>query len=183
MPSGTTPWLCSDANARLGISKDGKCFPPHVGTCNEAQENSNGVLLRELLVNCNLVATNTHKINTDTFCSVSLQGVSSRIDYICCPVCFEKGSAGAADVVAYDGRKLQLARSSRPIDHTPVVQSFRCHDLLLYSPPAKTIIWDKDLLVRSLTHGVGRQDFCQAGFCLFAERTGVGRGFQFYVLH
>ena len=64
---------------------------PSTGPCDASLEGSNGTLLRSLLEDHGLVASNTYRVNTDTFVSGSILvdgvPVTGRIDYIAFPRC------------------------------------------------------------------------------------------------
>jgi hypothetical protein len=72
--------LATDFNGKLGVAKHECSFAPHIGSYQLNDEDINGKLLRELMLDLDLLVINTHVINTPTF--YPNNGQPSRIDYI-----------------------------------------------------------------------------------------------------
>jgi exonuclease III len=158
LPSRTTPILLTDSNAHLACV-DHAC-PIHVGAFNDDRLNRNGEVFLELLQDTALCATNTFRDNKPTFYS-GTSSACSRVDYVCVPVAsfHIHKSFPAAHVSLRDGKRLQLARSSRRIDHQPLIQSYCIFNLTQYDGPAPSLRWNHDELVSSIMKGTGRQQF------------------------
>ena len=153
-PRRTLPCLGLNANARVGLLRDGRYLvpvgSPSIGPCGAALDDSNGTLPRSLLEDRGLVASNVYRVNTETFVSGSLLvngvPVTSRIDYIALPRCLHRDGIEHAVVREDWGKALQLADTARPVDHRPLVVDLPIVTLS-YAGEKPQVKLDRDLSV------------------------------------
>ena len=165
-PRRTLPCLGLDANARVGLLRDGRYLvpvdSPSIGPCDASLENSNGTLPRSLLEDHGLVASNTYRVNTDTFVSGSILvdgvPVTSRTDYIAFPRCLHSDGIEHAVVREDWGRALQLASTARPVDHQPLAVDLPIVTLS-YTGEKLQVKLDRDLLTDCVLRARNRQPF------------------------
>lgn len=70
----------ADANARVGHDKEGMTFAPHIGCAQSHIEDTNGTILRELVIDLVIALVNIHFHNSPIF--FLNFGLPTRIDYV-----------------------------------------------------------------------------------------------------
>ena len=145
-----------DANAKLGHDNAGLCFEPHVGPICPSKEDTNGVILRELLVDLELTAVNTHYNTGPTYYG---RKSNSRIDYIgCCTSLFTRGKISKCITLERSGDRLQKIRTYAKADHRPVAMYCEC--ALEFSPsPTHDSVLCPDLMMLAIQDKFRNQDF------------------------
>jgi hypothetical protein len=136
-----------DANARTGLDELGGTHDPMIGPCDPVSENHNGVMFRELLSDCELVAVSTHYQNSPTFYGSQ---ASSQIYYIGCSLaCWGTNSINKCLVLERSGDILQKIKTFGRKDHRPL--AMYCDWALAYQqPPPMNLSLSVDLLMMAI---------------------------------
>ena len=163
LPQRCWPILLLDANAKVGrvhanLHCDSLFLDEHIGGENAERENYNGTHFRHTLQYHGLSAINTFWNCGPTFHHCSGRH-SSRIDYICLPVCARQ-LVSKCEVWNRSGDALQLINCRGPRDHRPLLVSVCLHQL--YDCHVDSVKWDHDVLNRAILFGEGRHAFMEA---------------------
>jgi hypothetical protein len=123
--------------------------------------NANGALLLRLLQRFHVTLLNTHAPVGPTYWSGSQSGVTSRVDYLGCSLSmFESGIMSSPYIDHARGRRLQLVKCRRCVDHKPLCCRYPMRNLAYvgYEPLVK-VQYDYDKLMRCLLRGENRGAF------------------------
>ena len=157
MPKRCTVFFGCDVSGKIGTETNGLDFYPNVGRSSPDKENFNGVLFRELLVDTNLAAANTHFDTGSTF--YSNRGNGSRIDYIgTCVSMVTTRKVSKVMLLNKSGDRLQKARVCGRNDHRPL--ALYCNVALEFRPPTspQTTLCP-DLLMLAIQNKFRNADF------------------------
>ncbi|CAE8614900.1 unnamed protein product, partial [Polarella glacialis] len=149
LPQRTTVILLGDFNGRTGRHSPPTCSAS-IGPYSPQYENSNGQQLRHFLDAFNLTAINTWYSTSASATYHSPAGPGSRVDYICVQQS-RRSLVQRASLWHRAGRNLQVIRTAKPRDHSPLFPRLQIDVQREQQQTAARNHWDYDAFANPST--------------------------------